>query len=254
VRLVEHGGDTIGQHSQLLMVPERDFALVLLTNCGPNGPQLIDELQRWTLEAAEAVGRLGFSGRSAVVLAFALADEPASASIARVEAARRRAADAFALHLSAMHPGTATALVGGVTYGILPATREEADAQAWAQRLAADFLDRVGDHGHGVIGIGRPAHGVAGLARSRADADRALRVLRAGGPAGRGQGGRRPRRGAPARAERPHGELGVRAGRPHRAAARLRRRAPYPARADATGLARDPRRRSPRRRRAGASQ
>ena len=51
VRLVEHGGDTIGQHSQLLMVPERDFALVLLTNCGPNGPQLIDELQRWALEA-----------------------------------------------------------------------------------------------------------------------------------------------------------------------------------------------------------
>jgi hypothetical protein len=44
--------------------------------------------------AAEAVGRLGLSGRSAVVLAFALAEEPASASIARVEAARRRGADA----------------------------------------------------------------------------------------------------------------------------------------------------------------
>jgi hypothetical protein len=130
--------------------------------------------------AAEAVGRLGLSGRSAVVLAFALADEPASASIARVEAARRRGADAFALHLSAMHPGTATALVGGVTYGILPVTREQADAEAWAQRLAADFLGRIGDHGRGVIGIGRLAHGVAGLARSRADADRALRVLRAG--------------------------------------------------------------------------
>ena len=33
------------------MVPERQFAIVGLTNCGPNGNQFLDELGRWALEA-----------------------------------------------------------------------------------------------------------------------------------------------------------------------------------------------------------
>jgi DNA-binding PucR family transcriptional regulator len=97
-----------------------------------------------------------------------------------VEAARRRASDAFALNLSAMHPGSAAALVSEVTYGILPAAAVQEDAESRAERVASEFLDRVGDRGRGVIGIGRLARDVAGLARSRADADRALRVLRSG--------------------------------------------------------------------------
>lgn len=51
VRFVQHGGDTIGQHSVFVMVPERDFAITVLTNCGPNGGQLNEELTRWALEA-----------------------------------------------------------------------------------------------------------------------------------------------------------------------------------------------------------
>jgi CubicO group peptidase (beta-lactamase class C family) len=51
VRLVTHGGTTNGQHSAFLMVPERDFAIAVLTNCGPNGSQLHDELCKWALEA-----------------------------------------------------------------------------------------------------------------------------------------------------------------------------------------------------------
>ena len=51
VRIVGHGGDTIGQHSTFDMVPERQFAITGLTNCGPNGNQLLDELGRWALEA-----------------------------------------------------------------------------------------------------------------------------------------------------------------------------------------------------------
>jgi hypothetical protein len=51
VRLVGHGGTTIGQHSRLVIVPEREFAATVLTNCGPNGAQLHDELLRWILEA-----------------------------------------------------------------------------------------------------------------------------------------------------------------------------------------------------------
>lgn len=49
VRLVSHGGTTIGQHSDFVMVPERDFGITLLTNCGPNGPQFNEEVRRVAL-------------------------------------------------------------------------------------------------------------------------------------------------------------------------------------------------------------
>ena len=51
VRFVGHGGDTIGQHSQFVMVPERDFAISVMTNCGPNGSTFMEELVKWALEA-----------------------------------------------------------------------------------------------------------------------------------------------------------------------------------------------------------
>ncbi len=50
-RLVSHGGDTVGQHSAFVMVPERQFAIATLTNCGPNGSQFNEEMVRWALEA-----------------------------------------------------------------------------------------------------------------------------------------------------------------------------------------------------------
>jgi CubicO group peptidase (beta-lactamase class C family) len=51
VRLVGHGGTTNGQHSDFVMVPERDFAIAVLTNCGPNGAQLYHEIVKAALEA-----------------------------------------------------------------------------------------------------------------------------------------------------------------------------------------------------------
>lgn len=54
-RLVEHGGTTNGQHSIFTLVPEHDFAIISLTNCGPNGPQFNDELKRWALETSIGV-------------------------------------------------------------------------------------------------------------------------------------------------------------------------------------------------------
>jgi len=48
---VGHGGTTIGQYSQFWMIPEKDFALVSMTNCGPNGSQLNRRLAEWALEA-----------------------------------------------------------------------------------------------------------------------------------------------------------------------------------------------------------
>jgi CubicO group peptidase (beta-lactamase class C family) len=48
--LVGHGGTTHGQHSDFVMVPERDFAFVCMTNSGPNGAQLHAKLRAWALE------------------------------------------------------------------------------------------------------------------------------------------------------------------------------------------------------------
>jgi CubicO group peptidase (beta-lactamase class C family) len=50
VTLVRHGGDTIGQHSEFVLVPERRFAVAVLTNCGPSGDQFNTEVVDWTLE------------------------------------------------------------------------------------------------------------------------------------------------------------------------------------------------------------
>jgi len=50
VRLVAHGGTTVGQHSEFVLVPERNFGLISMTNCGPNGPKFNDQLLTWALE------------------------------------------------------------------------------------------------------------------------------------------------------------------------------------------------------------
>jgi CubicO group peptidase (beta-lactamase class C family) len=42
-KVIQHGGDWAGQHSGFLMVPERDFAITLLTN-SEGGPGLVAEL------------------------------------------------------------------------------------------------------------------------------------------------------------------------------------------------------------------
>lgn len=49
-RTVGHGGTTNGQHSDVTMVPERGFAVISMTNSGPNGPQLNKKMTAWALE------------------------------------------------------------------------------------------------------------------------------------------------------------------------------------------------------------
>jgi CubicO group peptidase (beta-lactamase class C family) len=48
-RTVEHGGTTVAQRSQFVLVPERDFAFVLLTNA-PGGSAIRHQLTPWVLE------------------------------------------------------------------------------------------------------------------------------------------------------------------------------------------------------------
>ena len=57
--VVQHGGDWAGQHSGFLMVPERDFALTLLTN-SESGPILVSELfaNDWALRRFAGVRNL----------------------------------------------------------------------------------------------------------------------------------------------------------------------------------------------------
>ncbi|MEV5751722.1 helix-turn-helix domain-containing protein [Actinoallomurus sp. NPDC052308] len=122
--------------------------------------------------APEAAVRLGLSTQPACVLAMAVSGD--SSAPDRM-AAGNRVSGALALHLAAVHPRTATASLGGVTYAILPTASDES-----ALRVAEEFLARIGTRVPVVIGIGRVAARPVDLPRSRNDADRALRVLRGG--------------------------------------------------------------------------
>jgi CubicO group peptidase (beta-lactamase class C family) len=50
VRTVGHGGSAIGQFAELLTVPERDFAVVALSNAGPDGIPCNQAVVRWALQ------------------------------------------------------------------------------------------------------------------------------------------------------------------------------------------------------------
>ncbi|MFL6143226.1 MAG: PucR family transcriptional regulator [Labedaea sp.] len=130
--------------------------------------------------AREALNRLGLASQSVVVLALAIVeDERGHSDDATSVTERQRLTDGLAMHLSAVHPRSAAALVGDVSYGLVPVARDGNGADQ-ALRTAADFLERVGHRVRAVIGVGPVAHDLAGLADARASADRALRVLRTG--------------------------------------------------------------------------
>ncbi|MFC4117995.1 serine hydrolase domain-containing protein [Nonomuraea zeae] len=50
VRTIGHGGSGNGQFAELLIVPERDFAVVSLANAGPDGYLFNQAVVRWALE------------------------------------------------------------------------------------------------------------------------------------------------------------------------------------------------------------
>ena len=59
IRIVQHGGDWPGQHSGLIIVPDRGFALTALTN-SVGGPQLTQELfdDDWALRTFAGLSNL----------------------------------------------------------------------------------------------------------------------------------------------------------------------------------------------------
>jgi hypothetical protein len=128
--------------------------------------------------AREALNRLGLAAQPVAVLALAVPDDGEPEADAFRAAERQRLADAFAMHLTAVHPRSAAAAVGSTAYGLLPVARDGEDGEGRAVRIAREFLDRVGERVPAVIGVGPVASDVAELARARGGADRVLRVLR----------------------------------------------------------------------------
>ncbi|MEV4102397.1 helix-turn-helix domain-containing protein [Nonomuraea sp. NPDC049649] len=134
-------------------------------------------------DAADAAARLGIATERVCVLAAGL-DESAFEDAAGREGERQRFCDALALHVGAMHPHAAAALVGGIAYAVLPLHAQGADAEQRAVKVAESFLARTGRRFPAAIGVGRLVGTLAEVGRSRADAARALRVLRARGASG----------------------------------------------------------------------
>ncbi|KAA9163640.1 PucR family transcriptional regulator [Amycolatopsis acidicola] len=126
--------------------------------------------------AREAMARLGLSGRPVVVLALVIIGDLGDAGVATE---RQRMSDGLAMHLTAVHPRAATALVGDVAYGLVPVEGKD-DGEQWAVAIASEFLDRVGERVRAAVAVSPVAVDVSALADARASADRTLRVLRPG--------------------------------------------------------------------------
>jgi DNA-binding PucR family transcriptional regulator len=134
--------------------------------------------------AREALSRLGLADQPVVVLALAIVDQvedgPSIDGDTSLATERQRLADALAMHLSAVHPRSAAALVGDVAYGLVPVQRDQVDGEERAVRIAREFIDRIGQRVTAVVGIGPVVLDASQLAHARSSADRALRVLRTG--------------------------------------------------------------------------
>lgn len=128
--------------------------------------------------AGEALERLGLANRTLLVLGVALDERRDELDSATVVQDRQRLADAFAMHVSAIHPRSAAAALGAVTYGLLPGSGDKAETRA--VRTLQDFLDRVGDRLPAIAAVGPVAFDLSGVAHSRSCVDRVLRVLREG--------------------------------------------------------------------------
>jgi hypothetical protein len=130
--------------------------------------------------ARDALDRLGLADQQLVVLALAVPVSDSLVGEAGMATERQRLADAFAMHLGAVHPRSAAALVGDIAYGLVPVRADRSDGEENAVRIAKDFLDRIGERVTATIGVGPVVRETARLPHARAGADRALRVLRTG--------------------------------------------------------------------------
>jgi len=171
------GGTGAGEAVSRLGLADQPVVVLALAVPGIAHPDLIEHrttgtVATGTVATGTSIGGTSTTGTSTAATSAALATE------------RQRLGDGLAMHLNAIHPRCAIALIGDVTYGLLPVTAGT-DGEQRAARIAADFLDRIGGRGQAVIAIGHVASDAAGLPAARAHADRVLRVL-LGGASGLG--------------------------------------------------------------------
>lgn len=132
--------------------------------------------------AREALYRLGFADKPLLVLALALKDDDGTAApqaSAALTSESQQLSNAFAMHLSAAFPSASSALLGRVCYGLLPAPGMADESERRAERIATNFLERLGGRFNAVIGIGAVVE-ISHIGHARISADRALRVVRHG--------------------------------------------------------------------------
>jgi hypothetical protein len=143
---------------------------------------LVSTIVQGGTEAHEALSHLGLTGRPAVLLALEVISTAETAddfsASTTFEAERARISDAFAMHVAAMQPRSASALVGSVAYALIPTTRTAVAAEQRAVEMAGEFLDRIGTRHRLIIGVGPVANSPSEFVRSRIAAERVLRVLR----------------------------------------------------------------------------
>ncbi|TDW24638.1 PucR family transcriptional regulator [Kribbella kalugense] len=178
-------GPPTPEQEQLLLEASRAVALQMLRSLGTDPEQrTTSELVAAALAGdGEALTRLGLAGTPCLVLAAALA-QPSSAelvgtpsgTLARRVRERERTASALRVELAGTTPGTVVAVVNDQVYALVPARR--ADETATQVEQTCRVFAQQHQAGEPLrIGIGRVAGSAAGVRLSRADADRAVRVL-----------------------------------------------------------------------------
>ncbi|MEV7662584.1 helix-turn-helix domain-containing protein [Paenarthrobacter sp. NPDC089316] len=137
--------------------------------------------------AQDALDRLGLAEQPLVVLALAVLQDPGRKPHLETDAGlameRQRINDSFAMHLGALQPNSAVALLGDITYALFSVGQDH-QGEERAASTGADFLRRLGGRANAAIGVGSLARGVAELPAAKTSADRVLRVLRTGNAKG----------------------------------------------------------------------
>ncbi|MFJ5290524.1 PucR family transcriptional regulator [Streptomyces sp. NPDC088348] len=125
--------------------------------------------------AGDALDRLGLVNEPTVVMAMGLTGR--RGDHAQLAAERQRLTSALGIHLNAVQPRSALALLGDVAYAVVPVPADPAAGRERAVQIAANFMERAGKRAQVAIGVGSVATDSSALGRSRTRADRALRVL-----------------------------------------------------------------------------
>lgn len=137
---------------------------------------LVSDVLRGTPSAVHVAHRLGLQDQRTIVIAASAA--PVEGGRGIPDAERARLQDDLAQDLAMAFPRSVATQEGGILYGIIPMTAGDAASRrlvGWC----SDFASRRSGRTRWRIAVGRAVREITDLPRSREDADRVLRVLRA---------------------------------------------------------------------------